>query len=42
MIAGVSLYDAALIASTGATVLAVLAAAGFVLTLALQKVASGT
>lgn len=42
MIAGVSLYDAALIASTGATWLAVLAAAGFALTLALQKVASGT
>ena len=42
MIAGVSLYDAALIASTGAVSLALLAAAGFVLTLFLQRVASGT
>ncbi|MEM1299572.1 MAG: UbiA family prenyltransferase [Pseudomonadota bacterium] len=42
MIAGISLYDAALIASTGATGLAALAAAGFALTLALQRVASGT
>lgn len=42
MIAGVSLYDAALIASTGAIGLAALAAAGFALTLALQRVASGT
>lgn len=42
MIAGVALYDAALIASTGAVGLAVLAAAGFALTLALQRVASGT
>ena len=42
MIAGVSLYDAALIAAAGAPALALLAAAGFALTLALQKVASGT
>ena len=42
LIAGVCLYDAALIAATGAIWLAVLAAAGFVLTLALQRVASGT
>ena len=42
MIAGISLYDATLIAGTGALGLAVLAAAGFLLTLALQKVASGT
>ncbi|MEM6664679.1 MAG: UbiA family prenyltransferase [Pseudomonadota bacterium] len=42
MIAGISLYDAALIASTGAIGLGVLAAAGFALTLALQRVASGT
>lgn len=42
LIAGVSLYDAALIASTGDIVLACVAAGGFVLTLALQRVASGT
>ncbi len=42
MIAGISLYDAALIGSTGASGLAVLAAGGFALTLALQRVASGT
>lgn len=42
MIAGVCLYDAALIAATGQVGLAVLAAAGFVLTLALQRVAAGT
>ena len=42
MIAGISLYDAVLIGGTGATVLAIVAAAGFVLTLFLQRVASGT
>ncbi len=42
LIAGVSLYDATLIAGTGAFGLAVLAACGFLLTLALQKIASGT
>ncbi|UMA66780.1 UbiA family prenyltransferase (plasmid) [Roseivivax marinus] len=42
MIAGISLYDAVLIAGAGAPVLGVLAAAGFGLTLALQRVASGT
>ena len=42
LIAGVCLYDAAIIAATGAIWLAVLAAAGFILTLLLQKVASGT
>jgi len=42
LIAGVSLYDAALVASTGDIVLAFIAAGGFVLTLALQRVASGT
>lgn len=42
LIAGVSLYDAALIASTGDIVLACVAAGGFLLTLALQRVASGT
>ena len=42
MIAGISLYDATLIAGAGSFALACLAAAGFVLTLALQKVASGT
>ena len=42
MIAGISLYDAALIASTGMTMLAVVAALGFVLTLYLQRVAAGT
>lgn len=42
MIAGISLYDATLIAGAGAIGLAALAGAGFLLTLALQKVASGT
>ncbi|ETW11372.1 hypothetical protein ATO8_16915 [Roseivivax marinus] len=42
MIAGISLYDAVLIAGAGAPVLGVVAAAGFGLTLALQRVASGT
>lgn len=42
LIAGICLYDAALIASTGETGLAMVAAIGFGLTLALQKVASGT
>ena len=42
LIAGICLYDAALIASTGSLALAFVAAAGFVLTLALQRVASGT
>lgn len=42
MIAGISLYDAALIASTGMTMLAVVAALGFVLTLYLQRIAAGT
>ncbi len=42
LIAGVCLYDAALIAATGSLALAALAAAGFVLTLTLQKVAAGT
>ena len=42
MIAGICLYDAALIASTGETRLALLAGAGFLATLALQRVASGT
>ena len=42
LIAGVSLYDATLIAGTGAFGLACIAAAGFVATLALQRVASGT
>lgn len=42
MIAGIALYDAALIAATGQDGLALLAGAGFLATLALQKVASGT
>ena len=42
MIAGISLYDATLIAGAGAFGLAVLAGCGFLLTLALQNVASGT
>ena len=42
MIAGISLYDATLIAGTGSFALACLAALGFLLTLALQRVASGT
>lgn len=42
MIAGICLYDAALIASTGALGLAVLAVLGFFATLYLQRVAAGT
>lgn len=42
MIAGISLYDAALIAGSGHTVLAIVAVAGFACTLALQKAVSGT
>lgn len=42
MIAGISLYDAVLIAGTGATWLALCAVAGFALTLYLQRVVSGT
>jgi len=42
MIAGVCLYDATLIAGTGSFALACLAALGFLLTLRLQKIASGT
>ncbi len=42
MIAGISLYDAALIAATGASGLAFLAVAAFALTLLLQRVAPGT
>jgi len=42
LIAGICLYDAALIAATGDLALAALAAAGFILTLALQKIAAGT
>lgn len=42
LIAGISLYDATLIAAAGSFGLAVLAACGFLLTLALQRVASGT
>lgn len=42
MIAGVSLYDATLLAGVGATVPALIAVGGFLLTLALQRVASGT
>lgn len=42
LIAGMSLYDATLVASTGAPVLAVIAAAGFLATLALQRIAPGT
>lgn len=42
MIAGICLYDAALIASTGQIELALLAGAGFLATLGLQRVASGT
>ena len=42
LIAGIALYDAALIASTGALGLAALAVLGFGLTLGLQRVASGT
>ena len=42
LIAGVSLFDAGLIASTGDTTLAFVAAAGFLFTLSLQRIASGT
>lgn len=42
MIAGISLYDAVLIAALGHPVLALLAVAGFALTLVLQRVVSGT
>jgi len=42
MIAGMSLYDATLIAGSGQTQLALLAVAGFALTLYLQRVVSGT
>ena len=42
LIAGISLYDAALIAATGANGLALLAVAAFALTLLLQRVAPGT
>lgn len=42
MIAGISLYDAVLIAGQGQAALALLAVAGFVLTMALQRVVSGT
>ena len=42
MIAGISLYDAALIAGMGHGILALLAVAGFALTLYLQRLVSGT
>lgn len=42
LIAGISLYDAALVAAAGAPWLALLAALGFLATLALQRVAPGT
>jgi hypothetical protein len=42
LIAGISLYDATLIAAAGAPWLALLAAAGLLATLALQRVAPGT
>lgn len=42
MIAGISLYDAVLIAGSGHADLALLAVAGFALTLVLQRVVSGT
>ena len=42
MIAGISLYDATLIAGAGQATLALLAVAGFALTLLLQRVVSGT
>lgn len=42
LIAGIALYDAALIAGAGQPWLALLAAAGFALTLALQRLAPGT
>jgi hypothetical protein len=42
MIAGISLYDAVLIAGLGHSGLALIAVAGFALTLILQRVVSGT
>jgi len=42
LIAGIALYDATLIATTGATLAALAAVGGFALTLALQRVAPGT
>ena len=42
LIAGIALYDALMIATTGAIGLAALALVGFVLTLVLQRVAPGT
>lgn len=42
MIAGISLYDAVLIAGTGQAGLALLAVVGFGVTLALQRIVSGT
>jgi 4-hydroxybenzoate polyprenyltransferase len=42
LIAGMSLYDATLIAGAGAPVFAAVAAAGFLATLALQRIAPGT
>ncbi|MEH6647771.1 UbiA family prenyltransferase [Sulfitobacter sp.] len=42
MIAGICLYDAVLIAGQGQAALALLAVAGFALTLALQRIVSGT
>jgi hypothetical protein len=42
MIAGICLYDAVLIAGQGQAALALLAVAGFALTMALQRIVSGT
>lgn len=42
MLAGICIVDALMIATTGATSLALVAAAGFVLTLAFQRVVPGT
>ncbi len=42
LIAGISLFDAAIIATTGATLVAVVALLSFAATLALQKLAPGT
>lgn len=42
LIAGIALYDAAIIAAMGASVLAVFAVLGFLATLALQRLAPGT
>lgn len=42
LIAGIALFDAVMIASVGATILAGLAVIGFLLTLALQRVVPGT